>query len=674
LLDVQKCLRFFGLKLQLSERIVDAIHTKYHDPHECLYYTIHEFLKRVEPRPTWTFIVNVLRSPLINLPRLAQSIEEKFCKRNLQPEQCSSNTQGLPADPERQGSQHLLTNLRLHKGIQTDTPTSCTPDPCPELESEEADTQIDQWEMTPQRVDKTTQTDVSTDQHKENEEQGVPLCEKRFSGHTQTEVSQAHHLPRQPSESRSSQDDGVGELTEQQQTAEAVRHQGSKKDLLSDINELHQLPGSEHQAETQSEVIESIIPTKEQPEPNGDEHARMDEDVLREQCLITELKQQVAEKDLIVLNYEQKLTEAYEIIMRLKAQRGQLEQQVESYKTEIGHLESQLKSRKTIVVDMEKIIQEQNAELETLRHVVSNTTPTSNITPTWVPETPVMQQLQIKCQRHQTTAPCDMQRGSAVTNKKCAYFLTDGSTSVHRYHFNDNKWDELPPCPHTQPGLVIVYDVPIAVGGMDTPHFTNKVLSFKQNKWVEEYPSMNMALSNVAAVSVSESPHNSFIVTVGGCDAFGWSNVVQVFSFSTWTWCNLPSVMPTPLTCPSATVCGDNLYVVGDNTNGFSCSVNNLLAPDIQHWTRLPRLPVTCTTIATLSGQPVIVGGKQNGSPINYIHQLIGERWVKVSSLSCAKHQCLVVSPSPNKMIVVGGVSIFFSLSSIDICCCVGPQ
>ena len=88
LLDVQKCLRFFGLKLQLSERIVDAIHTKYHDPHECLYYTIHEFLKRVEPRPTWTFIVNVLRSPLINLPRLAQSIEEKFCKRNLQSEQC----------------------------------------------------------------------------------------------------------------------------------------------------------------------------------------------------------------------------------------------------------------------------------------------------------------------------------------------------------------------------------------------------------------------------------------------------------------------------------------------------------------------------------------------------------------------------------------------------------
>ena len=56
LLDVQK-LRLFGLKLQLSERIVDAIYTRYPDPHECLYYIVHEFLKKVEPRPTWNFIV-----------------------------------------------------------------------------------------------------------------------------------------------------------------------------------------------------------------------------------------------------------------------------------------------------------------------------------------------------------------------------------------------------------------------------------------------------------------------------------------------------------------------------------------------------------------------------------------------------------------------------------------
>ena len=81
-------LRLFGLKLQLSERIVDAIYTRYPDPHECLYYIIHEFLKKVEPRPTWNFIVNVLKSQLINQPLLAQGIEKKFCQRKSQCKQC----------------------------------------------------------------------------------------------------------------------------------------------------------------------------------------------------------------------------------------------------------------------------------------------------------------------------------------------------------------------------------------------------------------------------------------------------------------------------------------------------------------------------------------------------------------------------------------------------------
>ena len=283
-------------------------------------------------------------------------------------------------------------------------------------------------------------------------------------------------------------------------------------------------------------------------------------------------------------------------------------------------------------------------------------------------------QLQIKCQRHQTTAPCEMQRGSAVTNNTCAYFSTSGSASVHCYHFNDNKWEELPTCPHTHSALVIVDGVLIAVGGMIRPHFTNKILSFQQDKWVEEYPPMNLALSDVSAVSVSDSQQNEFIITVGGCDAFGWSNVVQVFSLNTLTWYHFRTVMPVPLTYPSATVCGDNLYIVGDNSNGFSCSVNDLLSLNPQQCTPLPRLPVSCTTIATLGGHPVIVGGKQNGSPVNCIYQLVGEEWVKICLLTCGKYQCLVVSPSPHKMIVVGGVSIHFSLSSIDICCCVCQQ
>ena len=267
-----------------------------------------------------------------------------------------------------------------------------------------------------------------------------------------------------------------------------------------------------------------------------------------------------------------------------------------------------------------------------------------------------------------------MQRGAAVASNTCAYFSTSGSAAVHCYHFNDNKWEELPTCPHTHFALVICDGILIAVGGMIRPHFTNKILSLQHNKWIEEYPSMNLALSDVAAVTVSDSQQNKFIITVGGCDAFGWSNVVQLFSLSTQTWYHFRTVMALPLTYPSAIVCGHSLYIVGDSSSGFSCSVNDLLSLSPQPCAPLPRLPVSCSTIATFSGHPVIVGGKQNGIPVNHIHKLAGDKWVKISSLSCGKYQCLVVSPSPNKMIIVGGVSIHFSLSSMDICSSVCQQ
>ena len=35
-----------------------------------------EFLKQVEPRPTWKVIIEALRSPSVNLPALAKDLED----------------------------------------------------------------------------------------------------------------------------------------------------------------------------------------------------------------------------------------------------------------------------------------------------------------------------------------------------------------------------------------------------------------------------------------------------------------------------------------------------------------------------------------------------------------------------------------------------------------------
>ena len=65
-----------GLALNLPPYEAQSIRDNYTTPEERLTRIIEMFLKQVEPRPTWRVIVDALRSPLVNLPRLAKEIED----------------------------------------------------------------------------------------------------------------------------------------------------------------------------------------------------------------------------------------------------------------------------------------------------------------------------------------------------------------------------------------------------------------------------------------------------------------------------------------------------------------------------------------------------------------------------------------------------------------------
>ena len=68
---------FLAGKLKIPDHTVETIHKEQTDQKERLYRVIQEFLKQVEPRPTWRIILDVLRSPVVNLPRLAEDIERR---------------------------------------------------------------------------------------------------------------------------------------------------------------------------------------------------------------------------------------------------------------------------------------------------------------------------------------------------------------------------------------------------------------------------------------------------------------------------------------------------------------------------------------------------------------------------------------------------------------------
>ena len=278
----------------------------------------------------------------------------------------------------------------------------------------------------------------------------------------------------------------------------------------------------------------------------------------------------------------------------------------------------------------------------------------------------------MKCHRKKT-APFGMIRGSATTNGQFAYFTPGGSTSVYRYEWRGEKWEELPSCPHRNSGLVIIDGKLTAVGGWDGSHYTNKLLTLQQQNWVKEYPPMNTVCYSPAVVSTSDG---EYLIVIGGYVGGGdWTATVELFQVKSRKWYKLTD-LPKPLTFPSATICGDQLNVIGD-ANGYSCSLRALpssVQPLTLSWKPLPPLPVTLSTAATLCGQLVVIGGRrQDGSLVNSFHQLVDGQWVEIGSMATGRYWCLVVSSSPEKIIIVGGYGIivpksgFRIIESVDI-------
>ena len=265
-----------------------------------------------------------------------------------------------------------------------------------------------------------------------------------------------------------------------------------------------------------------------------------------------------------------------------------------------------------------------------------------------------------------------MIRGSAVTDQNVAYFTPYGSNKVYRYTISTDEWLSLPPCPHCNSALVIIDNELTAVGGYSGVNFTNKLVTLRQGRWVEEYPPMGRGRRSAACVGISNVHHMNVIV-IGGCGEGGWTTAVELLNTHSRRWSTQTS-LPKPLSFPSAVVCGDLLYVIGEKCV-YSYLLSALLdstSPDksLQSpiWKPLPDLPLHDSTPAILAGQLVCVGGRQRGgyaSPRDdSIHQLVDGQWEKIGTISSARKDCLVVTPSPDRMLVVGG-DTYSSLSDI---------
>ena len=204
-------------------------------------------------------------------------------------------------------------------------------------------------------------------------------------------------------------------------------------------------------------------------------------------------------------------------------------------------------------------------------------------------------------------APRQMVIGSATTDGRFAHFTPSNSTLLYQYEYSTERWMDLPSCPYRNSGLAIINSELTTLGGGDSRYrwdgryCTNKLCTLLQSEWVEKYPPMNTARYRPALVITSDG---DYLIVIGGEDG-RWTATVELFQVKNRRWHKLTD-LPQPLTCPSATICGDQLNVIGHDGNGYSCSLQALPSSDrpitsplTLSWKPLPRLPVTHTTAST---------------------------------------------------------------------------
>ena len=274
-------------------------------------------------------------------------------------------------------------------------------------------------------------------------------------------------------------------------------------------------------------------------------------------------------------------------------------------------------------------------------------------------------------------APCKMVGEVSVVDGRVAYFQPSGSKSVVAYNPTTNKWSELPECPNSYVSLAMVNGLLTAIGGLTSnDELTNSLLSLTNNTWTKQFPPMPTKRQLTAGVCSGRS-----LLVAGGSTGYKKLSTVEVMDTETLQW-STASSLPHPLYQASATLCGDQFYMLGgfDQSNGrsksvFTCSLAALrqscqpqslvarqktlsLASKPKVWHQLADTPVFLSTCASLHGQLLAVGGENSDgkkTTVIYMYNTTTISREVITHMTTPRCRSLVAVLPHNELMVAGG-------------------
>ena len=271
--------------------------------------------------------------------------------------------------------------------------------------------------------------------------------------------------------------------------------------------------------------------------------------------------------------------------------------------------------------------------------------------------------------------PSPMCYASAVLHNEKVHVMAGNAPDddtlryVYTYDIHSNHWDTLPPPGHIYGVLQIIDGKLSVIGGVDTNAggATNKVSTFINNKWTQQYPNMLKSRFRPGVATCSD-----YVNVAGGMSDKNtcYDDIELLYYKQSPHWIRTNINLPEPMALISLTIADDLLYIAGYQTSGGRSTKAYKIAADkitssasqpptssqTVQWTTIPSTPHYLTATIPNSCPPVIIGGILQYVPTADV-AMLKQSWSKVASLSTPRAAVAVVPINCDSILVIGGTT-----------------
>ena len=426
------------------------------------------------------------------------------------------------------------------------------------------------------------------------------------------------------------------------------------------------------QLHTQSDQLHTKDDRLQQMEQENKQQLQQ---ILGLRTVLTTKNEQLAGKDLQLQQNETAMTARQQEIQELRQQLQSSEQVAAEFQQNLLEREKMIQDLQRQVLEQQQQLRQRGGQRQEEGEASGAAASGGSIKLRW---------------RDGGRAPTNAWGEVSAVDGSVAYFRPGVSNSVITYNSTNNKWSELPKCPNSYVSLAMVNSLLTAIGGeTSNREVTNSLLSLTDNMWTKQFPPMPTKRCLTAVVCSGRS-----LVVAGGLkEGDKHLSTVEVMDTETLQW-STASSLPQPLVQASATLCGDQVYMMGgfDQSNKksklvFTCSLAVLLqscqpqslgarlriwslASRTKVWRQLANNPVTLSACSSLHERLLAVGGEDSkGQDTTAIHMYntTTNSWEVIGQMTTPRRQCLVVVLPHDQLMVVGGRTAGDETNSVEI-------